>query len=60
MARALTPPPEDNKGEVRLHIGTAVRTGIHLITRIQGTGRADLAFSDRPERGPDGMFLRLT
>ncbi len=57
---ALEPPPEGEKGKVRISIGTTVRTGIHLITQIQGTGRADLKFIDRAlEREEGRVFLRL-
>jgi hypothetical protein len=57
---ALEPPPEGKNGEVRISVGTTVRTGIHLITQIQGTGRADLKFLDRAlDRKEGRVFLRL-
>jgi hypothetical protein len=59
-ASALEPPSEGKKGEVRISIGTVVRTGIHLITQITGTGRTDLRFLDRAlEREGGRVFLRL-
>lgn len=59
-ASVLEPPPEVQEGQVRIGIGTVVRTGIHLITQITGTGRADLSFLDRAlERENGRPVLRL-
>ncbi|MCK9230693.1 MAG: hypothetical protein M0Q23_05175 [Syntrophales bacterium] len=37
-------PPDEHEGRPRLNIRTTVRTGIHLIIHIRGTGRTDARF----------------
>lgn len=58
-AEALEPPDHEERRR-RVRIRTSVRTGIHLVTHIRGTGRADVRFRGQVlERDAGLLWLRF-
>lgn len=57
--KALEPPDHEDR-RPRLNIRTSVRTGIHLVTHIRGTGRADVRFQEQTlEKAAGLIWLRF-